>query len=89
MYRTRDDEVFFDSLPLAGEDGTLQYFFQGTPLDGKLWAKTGSMERVRSFAGEFTNRNGHQLFFAVIVNNFSGSSYKMGKQLEPWLLTFY
>lgn len=89
MYRVPGDEIFFDSLPLAGEDGTLQYFFQGTPLDGKLRAKTGSMERVRSFAGEFTNRNGHQLFFAVIVNNFSGSSYKMGKQLEPWLLTFY
>jgi len=58
-------------------------------LDGKLRAKTGSMERVRSLAGELTNRNGHQLFFAVIVNNFSGSSYEMGKQLEPWLLTFY
>jgi len=89
MYSTSDDEAFFNSLPLAGEDGTLQYYFQGTPLDGKLRAKTGSMERVRSFAGEFTNSNGHQLFFAVIVNNFSGSSYQMGRQLEPWLLTFY
>lgn len=90
MYRTPgDDQIFLNSLPLAGKEGTLKYFFQGTPLEGKLRAKTGSMERVRSFAGEFTNRNGHQLFFAVIVNNFSGSSYEMGRQLEPWLLTFY
>jgi serine-type D-Ala-D-Ala carboxypeptidase/endopeptidase (penicillin-binding protein 4) len=84
-----EGRIFLHSLPIAGKEGTLRYFFQGTPLDGKMRAKSGSMERVRSFAGEFTNRNGHQLFFAVIVNNFSGSSYEMGKQLEPWLLTFY
>ncbi len=80
-------EIFFDSLPLAGVSGTLEYSFKGTPLEKNLRAKTGSMKRVRSLAGMFTSLKGRKIIFALIVNNFEGNG--IGKVLEDFLVSYY
>jgi serine-type D-Ala-D-Ala carboxypeptidase/endopeptidase (penicillin-binding protein 4) len=64
---------FFHSIPLAGIDGTQQYYFQNSLLKGKARAKTGSMTRVRSMAGYLTTQNNKELSFAIILNNYNGS----------------
>ncbi len=38
-------------LPVSGQSGTLVDQFVGTPLDGKVTAKTGSLDGVSGFAG--------------------------------------
>lgn len=83
MKKSDNSNYFFSSLPLAGRDGTMRYFFIGSVMENKLKAKTGSMNRVRSLAGVFKNNDDEEIIFAVIVNNFKGSSYEMGKKLEP------
>jgi serine-type D-Ala-D-Ala carboxypeptidase/endopeptidase (penicillin-binding protein 4) len=65
-------DYFYNSLPVAGESGTLRNSFHGTPLESNLRAKTGTIKRVKSLAGFFTNQDGRKIIFAVIVNNFSG-----------------
>jgi len=65
-------DYFYNSLPIAGESGTLRNSFHGSPLENNLRAKTGTINRVKSLAGFFTNSNGRKVIFAVIVNNFSG-----------------
>jgi len=87
MYKGSNREIFFNSLPLAGASGTLEYSFRGTPLQNNLRAKTGSMKRVRSLAGVFTSRNGRKVIFAVILNNFDGNG--TGKILEDFLINLY
>jgi len=89
MRESENRDYYFSSLPLAGRDGTLKYFFNGTPLEERLAAKTGSMERVRSLSGFFINDAGEEIVFAVVVNNFEGSSYDMGKKLEPVILQLF
>jgi len=83
----RDD--FFNSLPVAGRSGTLQNSFKGSKFENNLCAKTGSMNRVRSMAGIFTNKNGKKVIFAVIVNNFEGSQSSAGKLIEGFLNEVY
>ena len=53
----------------GGEPGTLATF-AGTPLEGRLHAKTGSLNHVRALAGVVELlEGGEQLTFAYVLNN--------------------
>jgi len=89
MYLSPNRDLFLKSLPLAGKTGTLQNSFKGSPLENNLIAKTGSMSRVRSLAGIFTNKLGRKVIFAVITNNFEGSQATMGHSMEEIVNELY
>ena len=89
MYLSPNRDNFFKSLPLAGRRGTLQFAFKGTKLENNLQAKTGSMTRVRSLAGIFTNRKDKKVIFAVMTNNFEGTQLTMGHTIEAILSELY
>jgi D-alanyl-D-alanine carboxypeptidase/D-alanyl-D-alanine-endopeptidase (penicillin-binding protein 4) len=55
-----------DGLPVAGAEGTLAGRLEGTPLAGKLHAKTGSLNGVSGLAGLLDT--GRPLRFALLVN---------------------
>ena len=40
--------VFYDALPIAGVDGTIARRMKGTPAEGNVHAKTGSVAKARS-----------------------------------------
>lgn len=54
------------SLPISGFDGTLKKRMIGTPAEGNVRAKTGSVSGIASLAGYITTGNGHVLAFAII-----------------------
>lgn len=60
---------FRDSLPVAGVDGTLEGRMKGTPAEGRIVAKTGSIVGANALAGYATTRGGERLAFAVVVNH--------------------
>ena len=57
------------TLPVGGLDGTLRRRFAGTALDGKLWAKTGSLNAASGLAGFMTAASGQTLTFASYAND--------------------
>ncbi|HJV45992.1 MAG TPA: D-alanyl-D-alanine carboxypeptidase/D-alanyl-D-alanine-endopeptidase [Bacillota bacterium] len=61
-------EVFEESLPYAGVDGTMRRRLMGTPAMGNLHAKTGSMSGVSSLAGYVKAANGDKLAFCIFTN---------------------
>ena len=61
--------VFYKSLPVAGESGTIKKLADGTEADGNLHAKSGTMARIKSYAGYVRTESGKMLCFAVIGNN--------------------
>lgn len=58
-----------ETLPIAGRDGTLQSRFKGTILEGKLFAKTGSLNASRALSGYLTTRSGKTLIFSALAND--------------------
>jgi D-alanyl-D-alanine carboxypeptidase/D-alanyl-D-alanine-endopeptidase (penicillin-binding protein 4) len=73
---------YYSSLPDAGKNGTLKNCFKDPLFDSRLKAKSGSMTRVRSFAGYFTTVSGKEMAFSIIINNYSGPSEKITSEIE-------
>ena len=61
-------EVYFDSLPVAGVDGTLSDRFGGTPVKGRVHAKTGTMEHTNALSGFMDLPSGERLAFSIFGN---------------------
>jgi D-alanyl-D-alanine carboxypeptidase/D-alanyl-D-alanine-endopeptidase (penicillin-binding protein 4) len=57
-----------DTLPIAGVDGTLANRFRTSPLQGRMWAKTGTLDETNALAGYLTAASGKTLAFAIVVN---------------------
>ena len=57
------------TLPVAGSTGTLRRRFVGTPLAGRLWAKTGTLNAAAGLSGFMTARSGRTLTFASFAND--------------------
>jgi D-alanyl-D-alanine carboxypeptidase/D-alanyl-D-alanine-endopeptidase (penicillin-binding protein 4) len=57
-----------NTLPVAGVDGTLDNRFKDSPLKGRMWAKTGTLDEVNSLSGYLTAASGRTLAFSILVN---------------------
>ncbi|WP_347302727.1 D-alanyl-D-alanine carboxypeptidase/D-alanyl-D-alanine-endopeptidase [Croceibacterium sp. TMG7-5b_MA50] len=62
-------EAWRASLPVAGQDGTLRSRFAATPLAGRLWAKTGSLNAARALSGTMQAASGRVLVFSAFAND--------------------
>lgn len=71
MAKHRYSKEFYDSLPIAGVDGTLRSRFKGTPAEKNLRAKTGTIRYVNSISGYVTSKAGERLVFSIMLNNYS------------------
>jgi serine-type D-Ala-D-Ala carboxypeptidase/endopeptidase (penicillin-binding protein 4) len=63
--------VFFESLPIAGVDGTIRTRMRETPAQGNLRAKTGTLSMVRSLSGYVRTADGRLLEFSMLCNNWT------------------
>lgn len=64
-------KVYYDALPIAGVDGTIRNRMKGTPAEGNVHAKTGTVAMARSLSGYVTTADGHMLIFSVLCNNYT------------------
>lgn len=69
------------SLPVAGKSGSLKNSLKDTPAEGRLVAKSGSLERVRAYSGYVPDASGRVLVFAVLLNNYEGEGSAARKKL--------
>jgi D-alanyl-D-alanine carboxypeptidase/D-alanyl-D-alanine-endopeptidase (penicillin-binding protein 4) len=77
---------YYSSLPEAGRSGTLKNVFRAPAFEGAMRAKSGTIMRVKSFAGYITTKSGNEMIFCIIVNNFTGSSAKLTSRIEDLLM---
>lgn len=64
-------ELYRDSLPVAGEDGTLTDRMKGAPAAGRIFAKTGTIGRTNALSGYAETLSGERLIFSILGNNDS------------------
>lgn len=66
--------AWLGSLPVAGVDGTLANRMRGTPAQGRVQAKTGTLTQVNALAGYATNPDGDRFAFAIVLNHHTAGS---------------
>jgi D-alanyl-D-alanine carboxypeptidase/D-alanyl-D-alanine-endopeptidase (penicillin-binding protein 4) len=71
MRRHPEFRVFYDALPIAGVDGTIDKRMRGTPAQGNVRAKTGYIDKARSLSGYVTTPDGQMLIFSMLCNNYT------------------
>lgn len=59
------------AMPVGGVDGTLGRRLKGTPAEGRVLAKTGSLSGVRTLSGYIQTARGEWLVFSMLANNFA------------------
>jgi len=70
MYKSKYFIPFFNSLAIAGVDGTLGDRLQNTLAQDRIRAKSGFLEGVRSLSGYAYTADNEPVAFSIIVNNF-------------------
>jgi len=74
VHRDRElNRIFYDSLPIAGKDGTLKLRMKGSCAEGNLRGKTGNMTGVSALSGYASTADGEPLAFSMIMQNYAGS----------------
>jgi D-alanyl-D-alanine carboxypeptidase/D-alanyl-D-alanine-endopeptidase (penicillin-binding protein 4) len=73
---------YFASLPVAGVDGTLETVMKNTPSAGRIHAKTGSVEHVRTRSGFADTPGGRRLIFSFMTNNQGGANHEASDALD-------
>ena len=79
-------DSFRQSLPVAGKSGGMAGMLNNTFAENNLTAKTGNMDRIKSYAGYVTNKAGKELSFAVIFNNYTCTNAELKQKSEKLLL---
>lgn len=73
---------FLNSLPIAGCSGTLTNVCKNQLGHGRIKAKSGTLNRVKSYAGYVDSKSGKKIAFAIIVNNYNCSSSQLVDLME-------
>jgi len=72
---------YYASLPVAGVDGTLEDRMKNTPAAGRIHAKTGSVQHVRTLSGFAETPGGRRLIFSFLSNNQGGKNQEAADAL--------
>lgn len=73
---------YYASLPVAGEDGSLEDRLKSSPAAGRIHAKTGSLEHVRARSGYAETLGGRRLIFSFLSNNLAGKNHEAVDALD-------
>lgn len=83
--QSKYSDVFYKSLPVSGVNGTMKEVLAGTRLQGKVHAKSGTIQNVKCYAG-YIEQPKRTLAFSIMINYSGGSSKEVLKKIEEFLL---
>ena len=67
-------QPLYESLPIAGTDGTISKRMKSGNVFENVRAKTGTLNGVSALSGYVTASNGHEMAFSILVNNISSQA---------------
>lgn len=89
MSKSKYYDVWLQSLPICGKTGTVSSLFYGTALEGRVYAKSGTIAGTKNFAGYMFLPDGRKWTFAVLVNSANGKARNMQRVIQTYLLDVY
>ena len=79
------EDDWLETIPVAGRSGSLRNTLRGTAAEGRVRAKSGTVNAVRAYAGYVDRPDGERLAFSVVVNNYSSSSRGVSQLLYAFM----
>ncbi|MCR9270941.1 MAG: D-alanyl-D-alanine carboxypeptidase/D-alanyl-D-alanine-endopeptidase [Hyphomonadaceae bacterium] len=67
-------EAWLADQPIGGVDGSLERRFVGTPLEGQIFAKTGTLNGANALSGVMVAKSGKRLLFSILANDRPGTT---------------
>lgn len=80
-------EAFRATLPVGGVDGTLRRRFAGTSLEGRIFAKTGTLTGTNALSGFMLTKSGQMLIFSAYANERPREAGSATDALDATLVT--
>lgn len=77
---------FYNSLPIAGKQGSMSHIGRGAYIENKMRAKTGYINKARGYCGYITTKTGKELSFSILFNNYSCSPKEAKLKIEKFLI---
>lgn len=86
LYHDKDMQaIFMNALPQAGVSGSLKARMKKTNLEGKVYAKTGTMHDISSLSGYMIDQKDRTLIFSIMINGIN-KPISTAKTLEEQIL---
>jgi D-alanyl-D-alanine carboxypeptidase/D-alanyl-D-alanine-endopeptidase (penicillin-binding protein 4) len=85
-------DQYYNSLSVAGRNGTLQYRFYNSDVSNNFFGKTGFMSGVRSISGYLNTAGGERLVITIATNNYTVKTTvvdRIHQQILDYLYTRY
>lgn len=82
MNQSGSGPIFESSLAVGGISGTLRSIWSKPEWNGRVVAKSGSMEGVLCYAGYVYTKSNRKIAFALMVNNFVCPTSEIRKSIE-------
>lgn len=87
MHRSPNREAWVATLPIGGEDGTLENRFERSRIAAKIRAKTGSVSHVSTLAGYALRPDGSTWIFSIMANNYTSPTAPVRRVIDRIALT--
>ena len=85
----KNDPIYVSFFPLVGEEGTVSNFLKGTPLQGYMALKTGSMNGIQSYAGYVLDEDFMPTHVVVAMTNNLKNRDNYRKALSQFFLSLF
>ncbi|MBE9136647.1 D-alanyl-D-alanine carboxypeptidase/D-alanyl-D-alanine-endopeptidase [Nodosilinea sp. LEGE 07088] len=79
-------QVFYGSLAIAGQSGTLRNRLQGTALEGRVQGKSGALTGNVSLSGYLQPPSYEPLVFSIIINHSDQHASVLRRKIDELLL---
>ena len=85
MYKSKNFNNFKETFPVAGKSGTIASLCKGQVGEGRIFAKSGTISKVKAYAGYVYSKSGKKFAFSFTVNNYNGTSSDLHQKIEKVL----
>ncbi|MFD1552764.1 D-alanyl-D-alanine carboxypeptidase/D-alanyl-D-alanine-endopeptidase [Putridiphycobacter roseus] len=75
-----------NSLAVAGKKGTMRSIGRKTAASGRVIGKSGSMSKMKAYAGYVNSTTGKKLAYAMVMNNYNTPTYKVKGYFEKLMV---
>lgn len=78
--------TFKKSLAIAGKKGTMASIGRKTSAHGRVIGKSGTMSKMKAYAGYVNTKTGKNLAYAMIINNYTCPTSKIKSYFQTLMI---